>query len=86
MTDEKQRAELIFKFKNDVTKRSRLNRTLLAFDQLLNVVLWNGSQDETISSHIARRQADGISTWFDDMICRCLNKLESNHCRRAEGE
>ena len=86
MADDKQREELIFKFKNDVTKRSRLSRALVALDQLLNVVFWNGSQDETISSHIARRQKDGDSTWFDNMICRCLNKLESNHCRRAEGE
>ena len=44
--------ELIKKFENDVKKRSRLNRAVLAFDQFFNVLFWNGSQDETISSHI----------------------------------
>ena len=46
---------LMEKFELDVKKRSRLNRFLLVLDQMFNVILWNGSQDETISSHIHRR-------------------------------
>lgn len=46
---------LIQKFENDVKKRSRLFRFLLVLDQMCNVIFWNGSQDETVSSHIGRR-------------------------------
>ena len=51
--------ELIEKFENDMKKRSRFFRFLLALDQLGNVLFWNGSQDETISSHIHRRIESG---------------------------
>ena len=74
------------KFNNDVKKRSRLMRFLLVLDQMLNVIFWNGSQDETISSHIHRRQAKGISNWFDDSICCILKKIESKHCLKSMGE
>ena len=47
--------ELIEKFENDTRKRTRLFRFLLVPDQIVNVVFWNGSQDETVSSHISRR-------------------------------
>lgn len=30
-------------------------RFLLVLDQMGNVLFWNGSQDETISSHIGRK-------------------------------
>lgn len=43
---------LIEKFDNDMQKRTRLMRFLLVLDQMGNVIFWNGSQDETISSHI----------------------------------
>lgn len=49
--------QLIQKFENDVKKRSRFFRFLLVLDQMGNVLFWNGSQDETISSHIGRRIA-----------------------------
>lgn len=79
--------ELLFiKFENDVLKRSRFNRLLLAIDQLFNVLLWNGSQDETISSHLQRRKDKGIATWFDKKLCEFLNKFERNHCRKSIGE
>jgi len=77
---------LIAKFENDVAKRSRWYRFLLVLDQMGNVVFWNGSQDETISSHIARRQDKVIATKFDNFICCILKKLESNHCKKSEGE
>ena len=56
---------LIEKFELDVKKRSRLNRFLLVLDQMFNVILWNGSQDETISSHIHRRIESGKANWFE---------------------
>ena len=78
--------ELIKKFENDVKKRSRFFRFLLALDQLGNVLFWNGSQDETISSHIHRRIESGKANWFDKKVCRLLKKLEANHCYESRGE
>lgn len=78
--------ELYAKFDNDVAKRSRLFRFLLVFDQMFNVLLWNGSQDETISSHIHRRQLNGTATWFDNKVCCLLKKFESEHCAKSVGE
>lgn len=80
------REVLITKFQNDVQKRSRLMRFLLVLDQMGNVVFWNGSQDETISSHIARRQEAGTATRFDNFICCILKKIEQKHCKKSEGE
>ena len=56
------RAALIQKFERDVAKRTRWYRFLLVLDQMGNVLFWNGSQDETISSHISRRQEAGTAT------------------------
>ena len=78
--------ELIQKFELDIEKRSRLNRFLLVLDQMFNVILWNGSQDETISSHIHRRIENGKATWFDKKLCCLLKKLEANHCYESRGE
>lgn len=78
--------ELIDKFNNDVQKRSRLMRFLLVFDQMLNVLFWNGSQDETVSSHIGRRITENRATWFDKKLCCLLKRLESNHCNKSLGE
>ena len=78
--------QLIEKFENDVKKRSRFFRFLLALDQLGNVLFWNGSQDETISSHIARKKRAGTATWLDNKVCCFLNKFEYNHCELSLGE
>lgn len=78
--------ELINKFNNDIAKRSRLMRFLLSFDQMLNVIFWNGSQDETVSSHIGRRIASNKATWFDKKLCCFLKKFENNHCNKSIGE
>ena len=77
---------LIDKFENDVRKRSRLNRFLLTLDQMINVLLWNGSQDETVSSHIGRRIKAGKATWFDKKLCCFLKKFEHEHCDVSIGE
>ena len=78
--------ELIDKFDKDVAKRSKLMRFLLVLDQMGNVLLWNGSQDETISSHIGRRIEVGKATWFDKKLCCLLKKLDNNHCVNSRGE
>ncbi len=77
---------LIQKFENDIQKRSKLNRFLLVLDQMLNVVIWNGSQDETVSSHIGRKIQKGEATWFDKKVCCFLKRLEKNHCDKSVGE
>ena len=83
----KEELEILFaKFDRDVQKRSRLMRFLLVLDQMFNVVLWNGSQDETISSHIHRRIESGKANWFDKKMCCLLKKLEDNHCYESRGE
>ena len=77
---------LIEKFEEDKQKRTRLMRFLLVLDQMLNVVFWNGSQDETVSSHIGRRIENGTATWFDKKLCCLLKKLDNNHCVESRGE
>lgn len=76
----------IEKFEQDVKKRPRWLRLLLALDQFFNVLLWNGSQDETISSHVGRRIESGKANFFDKLVCRVLNKLDSEHCKESKGE
>lgn len=83
---ESKKKALIEKFENDVKKRSRLMRFVLVLDQMGNVLFWNGSQDETISSHIHRRIESGKATWFDKKLCCLLKKLEDNHCAKSLGE
>lgn len=65
---------LFEKFDNDVIKRSRVMRLLLVLDRMFNVLIWNGSQDETVSSHIARKIEKGTATWFDKKVCCLLKK------------
>jgi hypothetical protein len=77
---------LINKFENDIKKRTRLMRFFLVLDQMGNVIFWNGSQDETISSHIARRIEKGKASWFDKKLCCFLKRLEKNHCEKSLGE
>jgi len=83
---EKEQDALVKKFKRDVEKRGRFFRFLLSLDQMLNVLFWNGSQDETVSSHIGRRIENGKATWFDKKLCCALKKLDYNHCNKSRGE
>ena len=83
----KEELDILFaKFDRDVQKRSRFMRFLLSLDQMGNVLFWNGSQDETISSHIHRRIESGKANWFDKKLCCLLKKLEDNHCAKSIGE
>jgi len=77
---------LIKKFDEDVAKRSRLFRLLLATDQWFAVLLWNTSQDETISSHIGRKIEAGNASWFDKRLCKFLRFIETRHCLLSRGE
>ena len=78
--------QLIKKFENDIEKRTRFMRFILVLDQMINVIFWNGSQDETVSSHIGRRIERGDATWFDKKLCCFLKRLENNHCNKSLGE
>lgn len=78
--------ELVTKFENDMKKRTRLMRFLLVLDQMGNVLFLNGSQDETISSHIGRNIENGTATWLQRKVCYLLSKLENNHCNKSIGE
>ncbi|WP_345993773.1 hypothetical protein [Sulfurimonas sp. HSL-1716] len=84
-TPEQQKA-LFEKFDDDMKKKSRWYRYLLVKDQTFNVVWLNGSQDETISSHIGRLQQQGKSNRFLDLVCCFLQRFEYNHCKKSEGE
>jgi len=72
-------SDLYAKFDRDVANRSRWDRFILVVDQMINVVWLNGSQDETVSSHIGRK---GIHKW----LCNILKKFESSHCFKSRGE
>lgn len=78
--------ELYKKFDEDVKKRSRVLRLLLAIDQFFNVLFWNGSQDETISSHVRRRIDDDKANKFEIWLCSVLRRFERNHCKKSLGE
>lgn len=78
--------QLIAKFENDVKKRSYVLRLLLVLDQFFNVLIWNGSQDETVSSHIARRIKAGKANRVERAICLGLRKIEARHCIKSLGE
>jgi len=77
---------LIEKFENDVKKRSRAMRFLLVVDQMCNVVFFNGSQDETVSSHIGRKINGGYANVYEKSLCNFLRLLESKHCIKSFGE
>lgn len=70
---------LIAKFDRDMKIYSRGYRLILAIDNFFNVLIFNGSMDETISSHLGRT---GKHKW----LCCILNKLEYNHCKKSLGE
>jgi hypothetical protein len=79
--------EILYKkFDKDVENKSRWFRALIALDQLFGVLIWNNSQDETISSKIGRKQLAGTSNWFENKLCCLLSKLEYNHCNKSLGE
>lgn len=83
--DDAKRSDMEKWFKRD-EKLSRGLRFLLALDQMFNVILWNGSHNETISSHVGRRLENNEGNWFDKLVCKVLGKLENKHCKKSIGE
>lgn len=86
MRTEKELEVLYSKFENDVKTKSRWLRAMIAFDQLVGVLFWDNSQDETISSKLHRKKEQGKSNWFENKLCCLLSKLEYNHCYKSRGE
>ena len=76
----KEQLEMLYnKFDRDVRVYPRWFRLLIATDQWFGVLLFNTSQDETISSYIGRT---GKAKW----LCWFLRKLEAKHCLKSLGE
>ena len=59
---------------------SYFRRLFVAFDQLLNALLF-GSEDETISSRIAKDRRRGKA--FACVLGRVLDWLDPHHCEKA---
>lgn len=59
---------------------SYLRRVFVAFDQLLNALLF-GSEDETISSRIGKDARRGRK--FACILCRVLDWIDRDHCEKA---
>ena len=78
--------ELYQKFDSDIAKRSRIMRFLLVLDQMFNVLIWNGSQDQTISGHIHRRMEEGKAICVEKKLCCVLQWFEAKHCFKSLGE
>lgn len=64
--------------------KPRWYRLLLSVDQFFNVLILNGSEDETISSHCWRNREKG---WHWRRAIRAIDWLfsryESNHCQNS---
>ncbi len=56
-------------------------RVLLALDQLANVVLLNGDEDETISSNAGKSARRGLR--WACVLCRILDLADPGHCERS---
>lgn len=57
-------------------------RILLAYDRLGNAGT-NGKDNETLSSRANRGRAEGARGWC--LLCRILDWLDKDHCKRSEG-
>lgn len=74
------------RFDKDKEEFHYLFRLLLAVDQLVNVLLWNGSHNETVSGNIGRGIRAGGANKASRAICFVLRKLHSKHCIKSIGE
>lgn len=54
---------------------------LISLDQLLNVVVFLGDPDETMSSRFSKWEAGGVK--FGYYMCRCLHWFDRDHCRKS---
>ena len=60
---------------------NRLMRSLVALDSFLNVLLFDGLPDETISARAATAMRQG-KRW-GCVLCGLLDKIDPNHCEKA---
>lgn len=58
--------------------RGYFGRVLIAIDQFINVLVFNGWPDETISSRLGREKKYGDKA--GDLGCAVLDALQDNHC------
>jgi hypothetical protein len=62
-------------------KKSYFKRFWIAIDQLANVVILNGDEDETISSVMGKRARKGDRV--GKLICGFLNWFDKDHCEKS---
>lgn len=69
----------------DAVRQGYVHRDLVAFDELINVLL-DGSPDETISSRMARWATEdaGLKREIGTAVSAGLDKLEPDHGAKAE--
>ena len=65
-----------------ITNPAKATRIAIGYDQLANVAA-NGSEDETISSRADRARANGRR--WGCVLCRLLDRLDPDHCRKSRG-
>lgn len=58
-----------------------MHRSLVAFDQMVNVIIFRGQPGETISTHSAR--ADRLGKTWGKVMSRFLNFFQSDHGAKA---
>ena len=66
-------------------RKSRTLRAAIAFDQFLNVLLLNGSEDHTISGHVGYKAAV-VGKWNWLLAEYIINKIfwfDKDHCRNS---
>lgn len=64
---------------------SWFKRRWVAFDQTVNVVVFNGLPDETVSSHAGRLIRDGNPPRWARIVCWFCGKLDKDHCKESIG-
>ncbi|MDH3324068.1 MAG: hypothetical protein OEL89_00355 [Candidatus Peregrinibacteria bacterium] len=68
-------------------KKAYLWRILLSIDQFFNVLIFNGYEDETISSHAGKKRHR--KKWAC-LLCKILDFVDKKHCAKSieldEGE
>jgi len=63
-------------------KKSYLLRVLIAIDQLINVILFNGHEDNTISGHVGYKAIySSKKRWkILELIIDAMFFFDDNHC------
>ena len=64
-----------------LSRKPRWLRLLISFDQTINVAVFNGDEDETISSNAGKAMLRG-KRW-GCVLCRLLDLVDPNHCLKS---